>query len=243
MASPVSSRSHHLSARSSLLFGTTAKFHPEFATGVSIVVIAVAVVVLLAIVQIARRGPSEQEVTADGGGLFCCPEDMRETLRYINTSANPCRDFFAYVCSGVVSNRLWPEYSSQAEFESMVFTGVMPPGAPRSPAGEFLVQYHRSCLESIVRRNISRELAAALVRKEQGVLKNMDAKKAFIYATTATVKYRLNAAFYVLQRLKSDTASVGTALICTKDDSYTRKTLKASVDTINSILNLEGHGA
>ncbi|KAH7948368.1 hypothetical protein HPB52_020949 [Rhipicephalus sanguineus] len=225
MARPASSRFRDFGARSSLLSVPPEKFQPEFAAVVSIIVIAVAVVVLSAIAQMGRRGPLEQEVTAEGGGPFCCPEDMRETLRYINTSANPCRDFFAYVCSGVISYRLWPEDNTKAEFERMVFTGVMPPGVPRSPAGEFLIAYHRSCLESIVRRNISSELAVALVRREQGVLKNMDAKKAFIYAATATLKYRLNPAFYVLQQFNNPTVKVGTALIC--NNSHALDALKA----------------
>ncbi|KAL3212794.1 hypothetical protein MRX96_007845 [Rhipicephalus microplus] len=97
-------------------------FRPEFATGVSSIVIAVGVVVLLVVTQIARRGPLKQEVTAEGGGPFCCPDDMWETLRYINTSVNLCRDFFTYACSGVINNRLWLEDNTEAELERMVFT-------------------------------------------------------------------------------------------------------------------------
>ncbi|KAH6928618.1 hypothetical protein HPB50_017485 [Hyalomma asiaticum] len=185
-----------------------------------------------------RRWPLQQEAASETGVAFCCPDDMRETLRYVNTSANPCRDFFAYVCAGVVKYRLWPESSNHAEFERTVFTGVMPPGAPKSPAGEFLVAFHRSCLESVARQNIATAFSGALVRKEQGVLKNMDPKKAFIYATTATVKYRLKTAFYVVQQASEKNVAVGAALLCSYDDSYIRDALTASVDAINSVLHL-----
>ncbi|KAL1435813.1 hypothetical protein MTO96_010591 [Rhipicephalus appendiculatus] len=137
--------------RSSQFSVTRDKFRLKYAVGLFVSVIAAGVVVISAIVFVGLRWPSKQGAQGEKGSPFCCPEDMRETLRYINTSANPCRDFFAYVCSGVISNRLWPEDNSQAEFERMVFTGVMPPGTPRSPAGEFLVEFRRSCLESIAR--------------------------------------------------------------------------------------------
>ncbi|KAH8020516.1 hypothetical protein HPB51_002465 [Rhipicephalus microplus] len=161
---------------------------------------------------------------------------MRETLGYINISVNPCRDFFAYVCSGVINNRLWPEDNTEAEFERMVFTGVMPPDAPRSPAGVFLIEYHRSCLESIMRKNFTSSLAVALVQKEQVVLKYMDAKKAFIYATRSILKYRLHAALYVLQQFNEPIIRVGIQLNCGEENSHSRDVLSASLIAINNVL-------
>ncbi|KAL1435818.1 hypothetical protein MTO96_010596 [Rhipicephalus appendiculatus] len=222
--------------RSSQFSVTRDKFRLKFALCVSVSVIAAAVVVISAIVFVGWRWPAKQKAQGEKGSPFCCPEDMRETLRYINTSANPCRDFFAYVCSGVISNRLWPEDNSQAEFERMVFTGVMPPGTPRSPAGEFLVEFRRSCLESIARENFTSALAVALVRREQVFLKNMDAKKAFIYAARSILQYRLNAAFYVLLRLNNQTVKVGIRLNCSNDDSHARNALTVSLSAINNAL-------
>ncbi|KAH7938195.1 hypothetical protein HPB49_021501 [Dermacentor silvarum] len=238
MAGSSSTRFPASDARSSLLSVTYDKLRPHFAACVSIFVIAVAVVVISAFVHVSQRWPAQQEVAGERGSLFCCREEMRESLRYINTSVNPCRDFFAYVCSSVIKLRLWPEANNEAEFERMVFTGVMPPGAPRSKAGEFLVAYHRSCLATVSRESIASALAGAIVRKQREVLKNMDVRKAFIYATAATVKYKLRTAFYVLKLLNKESASVGTALICSSDDSYSQDALTASVDAVNSVLRL-----
>ncbi|KAH7938196.1 hypothetical protein HPB49_021502 [Dermacentor silvarum] len=238
MASPSSSRLPGFDVQSSVLSVTYDKLRPHFATCVIIFVVAVAVVVISAFVHISQRWPAQQEVAGERGSPFCCREELLESLRYINTSLNPCRDFFAYVCSSVIKLHIWPEANNEATFERIVFTGVMPPGAPRSKAGEFLVAYHRSCLETVSRESIASALAGALVRKQREVLKNMDVRKAFIYATAATVKYKLRTAFYVLKLFNEQNASVGTALICSSDDSYSRDALTASVDAVNSVLRL-----
>ncbi|KAL3212788.1 hypothetical protein MRX96_007839 [Rhipicephalus microplus] len=121
--------------RSSQISANREKFRLMFTVGVAVFAIAAVVVVISAIVLVGHHWPLKRGSQGQKESPFCCPYDMRETLGYVNISVNPCRDFFAYVCSGVINNRLWPEDNTEAEFERIVFTGVMPPDAPRSPAG------------------------------------------------------------------------------------------------------------
>ncbi|KAH7933926.1 hypothetical protein HPB49_019318 [Dermacentor silvarum] len=169
---------------------------------------------------------------------FCCPREAQQTLRYVNTSVNPCYNFFEYVCSNVIKFRNWQDTNMQSELDHIVFTGAMPPGIERSPAGDFLIAYFRSCVKKVASfHDFVSDIAYTLVRKETSLLNRMDRKKAFAYATTVAAKYQIFTAFYVVY----DNLSAGLIIvysgICTdnEDVSYA---IAASVVAINVGLNV-----
>ncbi|KAL3213112.1 hypothetical protein MRX96_035615 [Rhipicephalus microplus] len=59
----------------------------------------------------------------------------------VNRRTSPCVDFFAYVCSNVISDELSVEAALQAQLQKAIITGVIPKGAPMGEAGRFLYTY------------------------------------------------------------------------------------------------------
>ncbi|KAH7934233.1 hypothetical protein HPB49_023450 [Dermacentor silvarum] len=168
---------------------------------------------------------------------FCCPREAQQTLRYVNTSVDPCNDFFAYVCSNVIKFRIWQDTSTERELQRIVVTGAMPPGIERSPAGDLLIAYFRSCVKEMgsIDAFVS-DIADTLVRKEMSLLNKMDRKKAFVYATTLTSKYQIDTAIYVSYDKSSAGLFIVYKAICT-DYEVMRTILAASVGALNGGLN------
>ncbi|KAH7933967.1 hypothetical protein HPB49_019802 [Dermacentor silvarum] len=168
---------------------------------------------------------------------FCCPGEAQQTLRYVNTSVDPCNDFFAYVCSNVIKFRTWQDTSTERELQRIVLTGAMPPGVERSPAGDFLIAYFRSCVEEMTSIGyLVSDIADTLIQKERSLLNKMDRKKAFVYATTLTSKYQIDTAFYVSYDKLSAGLFIGYKAICT-DYAIVRTIIAASVGALTVGLN------
>ncbi|KAH7933968.1 hypothetical protein HPB49_019803 [Dermacentor silvarum] len=169
---------------------------------------------------------------------FCCPREAQQTLRYVNTSVDPCNDFFAYVCSNVIKFRTWPDTSTDRELQRIVVTGAMPPGVKRSPAGDFLIAYFRSCVKKVASfDDFVSDIAENLVRKERSLLNRMDRKKAFVYATTAAAKYQTFTAFYVSYETLSARLIIAYSARCTVDEDVSY-IIAASVAALNVVLNV-----
>ncbi|KAH7933969.1 hypothetical protein HPB49_019804 [Dermacentor silvarum] len=200
-------------------------------------IVFVAVVILVSIylgTWRRRRGEAIDEQEKP----FCCPKEAQQAMRYVNTSVDPCYNFFEYVCSNVIKFRTWQDTSTQSELDTIVFTGAMPPGVERSPAGDFLIAYFRSCVKEMASfDDFVSDIAENLVRKERSLLNRMDRKKAFVYATTAASKYQVFTAFYVSYNTLSARLIIAYSGRCTVDEDVSY-IIAASVAALNVGLNV-----
>ncbi|KAK8771769.1 hypothetical protein V5799_024990 [Amblyomma americanum] len=126
------------------------------------------------------------------GRPFCCPGEAEEMYRYINTTLNPCTDFFGFACSKVIALKLWKQTSVSAELVQAMITGVMPKGLKMGDAGAFLTAYYSSCVNTVSRQDFFLStLARALVRRTEMLLKKPYSRNAFVYITAVSLQYNL----------------------------------------------------
>ncbi|KAL1479259.1 hypothetical protein MTO96_051992 [Rhipicephalus appendiculatus] len=98
---------------------------------------------------------------------------------YVNSSVAPCRDFFSYVCSNIISDEsLVPDDQKLYSWRALI-TGDTAAGARRGDTGRFVTAYYRSCMEIATQRpSFMRSLASALVKiawKGAGAFKSREA--------------------------------------------------------------------
>ncbi|KAH6938082.1 hypothetical protein HPB50_006660 [Hyalomma asiaticum] len=168
---------------------------------------------------------------------FCCPKEAQGVLRYVNASLAPCQDFFAHVCSNVIKLRSWEGATRESELDRIIVTGAVPPDLRRSPAGDFLIAYFRSCVKSVASYSyFLRNFADAVVRKERETLNAMDRKKAFLYATAMTSKYDIITAFYVQYDLTHKSVNIGYSAIC-RLTQFAQDVIAISADALHKGLN------
>ncbi|KAL1479257.1 hypothetical protein MTO96_051997 [Rhipicephalus appendiculatus] len=133
-----------------------------------------------------------------GAPSFCCPNEAGQMFWYVNSSVAPCRDFFSYVCSNIISDEsLVPDDQKLYSWRALI-TGDTAAGARRGDTGRFVTAYYRSCMEIATQRpSFMRSLASALVKiawKGAGAFKS---REAFAYMATVSIVYKLPSVVYV----------------------------------------------
>ncbi|KAH8031854.1 hypothetical protein HPB51_021043 [Rhipicephalus microplus] len=156
---------------------------------------------------------------------------------YINRSVAPCRDFFSYVCSNIISDeRLLPEDQRLYSWRALI-TGNAASGVQRADTGRFVTTYYRSCMEIAAKRNsFIRSLASALLKvawKGVGVFKS---REAFAFMTAASVVYKLPSVVYISFDGLRTVMSIKTNVDC-KEDTQDFDTLAPVLNAFSSTLN------
>ncbi|KAH7976055.1 hypothetical protein HPB52_008527 [Rhipicephalus sanguineus] len=180
----------------------------------------------------------EQRMQDTGATHFCCPNEVEQVFWYVNRSVIPCKDFFSYVCSNVISDAsLVPEDRSLHSWRALI-TGHTAAGAGRTDIGRFVTAYYKSCMAIAAHKpSFMRSLASALVKvawKEASVFKS---KEAFTYMTTASVVYRLPSVVYISFDVLKQAMSVKVNLVCnmgTQDFDALAPVLDALSRTLNA---------
>lgn len=72
--------------------------------------VAAAITFVIVHVNKMRKDSSQPSDTG-----FCCPDEARELVMSVNRRTSPCVDFFAYVCSNVISDELLVEAALQPQ--------------------------------------------------------------------------------------------------------------------------------
>ncbi|KAH7956635.1 hypothetical protein HPB52_011394 [Rhipicephalus sanguineus] len=165
-----------------------------FACGLPASVLLTAVIIFVTVYVNERRKESVQP--SDTG--FCCPDEARELAMSVNTRASPCRDFFAYVCSNVISDELSVEAGIHAQLREAMITGVMPKGAAMGEAGRFLNTYYKTCLHAMLNHeSFAASLATALARDVASLLSKPDSRNAILFCLAVQLKYSLSSVIHV----------------------------------------------
>ncbi|KAH6923378.1 hypothetical protein HPB50_000505 [Hyalomma asiaticum] len=136
---------------------------------------------------------------------FYPPEEAQELARYVNTSLNPCKDFFAYVCSSAINDAHSTRGDVDAELVRMAITGATPTGVEKGRVGRLLTAFYGTCVKTVPHREtFLAGMATALARSTWGRLGVPDTRNAFVYVVTVSVKYDLPSTVRVaLERLRS----------------------------------------
>ncbi|KAH9372637.1 hypothetical protein HPB48_007833 [Haemaphysalis longicornis] len=121
---------------------------------------------------------------------FCCHEEAEEMYRYVNERVDPCKDFFAYVCTN--RTRGSSEFSMRW-WNKVVVTGVPPEGTHMSNAGLFLNAYHKSCLETLSHHEqFFTDLAVSIAETMRQLLLTPNTRNAMAYCITMSRQFNLS---------------------------------------------------
>ncbi|XP_070393136.1 uncharacterized protein [Dermacentor albipictus] len=158
------------------------------------IIMAIVIIIVYAIVEQTRcKKPSDTEVQS-----FCCPGEVERMARYLNTSVDPCIDFFAYVCSSSIELNRSQITSLDFRLESAVITGAMPDNVQTAKAGRFLNSYYQSCLETMTHGgSFTTSLASALSQEVRDLLNRMDSRRAMAFIMTLSFRYYIRSIIQV----------------------------------------------
>ncbi|KAL3226815.1 hypothetical protein MRX96_024642 [Rhipicephalus microplus] len=170
------------------------------------------------------------------GRTFCCPEDAREAAKFVNTSVDPCHDFYTRVCAEGLKYKLWKQMARQTELEDIITTGIVPRGVRAAEATRFLIGHYKSCIETIpYKADFVWELAHQLAMATRELLVKPDPRNALIFAATTLLKYRLPSAIEI--SLEPALIEISAAAIC-KLESLPPRVLMYST---SAVMNVTGH--
>ncbi|KAH8022595.1 hypothetical protein HPB51_000895 [Rhipicephalus microplus] len=207
-------------------------FFPRFAAAVSVALIAAFVLFGVYAAQAWDKQPSDTKRRP-----FCCPEDVEEMARYLNTNAAPCVNFFAYVCSTTMnSRRSETDASLDFRIQSAAVTGTIPNNARTFAAGHFLNSFYKTCLETISgRESFAGSLAKAFLGEAGYLLKNVDPRKAMAFNAEASMVYAIHSVIRVSYRVnRAVILEIGAN--CGPDTHYLDD-LNATVDALKRVTN------
>ncbi|KAH9372638.1 hypothetical protein HPB48_007832 [Haemaphysalis longicornis] len=179
---------------------------------------------------------SEQRTHGEVTGTpFCCPEEAEEMYRYLNDSVDPCKDFFAYVCTN--RTRGSSEFSMRW-WNKVVVTGVPPEGTQMRNAGLFLNAYHKSCLETLSHHEqFFTDLAVSIAETMRQLLLTPNTRNAMAYCITMSHQYKLSsvieAAFY-----ESSAVLNFPALLWCSSNPLSELALKSAALALRNTLNM-----
>ncbi|KAH7951120.1 hypothetical protein HPB52_004835 [Rhipicephalus sanguineus] len=208
-------------------------FFVRFAAALSVALIAALVFLGAYAGQTREKQPSDTKRRS-----FCCPDDVEEMARYLSTSAVPCDDFFAYVCSNTMDS--WhsgTEASLNSRITSAAVTGAIPNIATTFTAGRFLNSFYKTCLEAITLQgeSFASSLANALLKEAGNLLKNVDSRNAMAFNTEASLVYSLHSAIRVSYRVNR-AVTLQVNAIC-DPDAAELDDLNATVDVLKRVTN------
>ncbi|KAH7961214.1 hypothetical protein HPB52_005843 [Rhipicephalus sanguineus] len=207
-------------------------FFTRFAAAASVALIAVLVFLGAYAGQTRGKQPSDTKRRS-----FCCPDDVEEISRYLNTSAEPCDDFFAYVCSNTMdSTHSETEASLDFRIQRAAVTGTIPNNARAFTAGRFLNSFYKTCLEAISQReSFASSLASAFLKEAGYLLENTDSRKAMTFNAEASLVYSLHSVIRVQYRMNR-AVTLEIAANCDPDARYLDD-LNATVDVLKRVTN------
>ncbi|KAH7953964.1 hypothetical protein HPB49_014623 [Dermacentor silvarum] len=153
--------------------------------------VLLAIAVVLAIKAVLQLGGPDSD---DGGSHFCCAEEVKALVKYVNATLDPCDSFFEFVCSNVAQQGGLPKGFSplialSPEFER---NAAVAPNTTRSQAGAFLRSLFDSCLNSGSDENaVVGKLAAFLVSAGGTYLRHAGTTNALAFLLLSNLKYRI----------------------------------------------------
>ncbi|KAH7945250.1 hypothetical protein HPB49_008663 [Dermacentor silvarum] len=163
------------------------------AVSLATIMAIVILIVYATVAEVRRKQPSDTKIHS-----FCCPHEVEKMSRYLNTSVEPCADFFAYVCSSSVELSRSQVTSVDIRLMSAVITGAMPKNVTTAKAGRFLNSFYRTCVKTISNReSFTTSLVSALLQEVGDLLSHVDSRKVMLFIMTAAYKYSIRSVLQV----------------------------------------------
>ncbi|XP_070381986.1 uncharacterized protein [Dermacentor albipictus] len=213
-----------------------------FAYGDVLMAIAIAgtVGVLLGSLALRSRARSvEQRLVRDtGASSFCCPDKVRELVPYLNSSLEPCDNFFDYACSNAVRFRLTMNATVDSRLERFVVTGVPPePHGRVGEVAEFMTGYFRSCVASVSRRDeFASQMARSVVRVAQDALRHPNSRNSLQFMVEVSMRYMVPSVLEVTYHPRQSRLRLGNRALCTVAP-FSADWLNASVNAVRSAIS------
>ncbi|KAL3197025.1 hypothetical protein MRX96_014874 [Rhipicephalus microplus] len=195
------------------------------------------VVIVFVGVYLFRRHRGSAGPTSIAITPFCCPDEVEWLARYVNTTALPCKNFFAYVCPEVTEGALSRYTIERYRPLHAVITGAMSADVPMGPVGRFLITYFRTCVRAIAHYDdFVSSLANAFLRDARDLLGKASAREAMIFCATVSMRYFLSSVINI--HIDNNTVSLQfTADVCGVRGRY-RVTLTAAVEAMRGTTNV-----
>ncbi|KAH7970537.1 hypothetical protein HPB49_009937 [Dermacentor silvarum] len=204
------------------------------------IAIAVTVGVLLGSLALRSKARSmEQRLTHEtGASSFCCPDKVRELVPYLNSSLEPCDNFFDYACSSAVRSRLMMNATVDSRLERFVVTGVPPEHRGRGgEVAEFMIGYFRSCVASIGRRDeFASQMAQSILRVAQDALRHPNSRNSLQFMVEVSVRYMIPSVLEVTYHPRQSRLRFRLRALC-KVAPFSADCLNASVNAVRSAIS------
>ncbi|KAL1476528.1 hypothetical protein MTO96_036436 [Rhipicephalus appendiculatus] len=205
---------------------------------IAIAVVVTAGVLLGSLMLRSKSRSAEQLVVETGASSFCCPDKVRELARYVNSTLEPCENFFDYVCSNSVYSRLKTDTTVDSSLERFVTTGVPPKDHGRGgEVAEFMIGYFRSCVASIGRRDsFLSQMAQSILRVSQDVLRRPNGRNSFQFMVEMSVRYMIPSVLDITYYPWNSTLRIQVRAQC-KVSLMSADCLNASVNGVRSVIS------
>ncbi|KAH7945314.1 hypothetical protein HPB49_009489 [Dermacentor silvarum] len=197
---------------------------------VLIIVVIVLISVYISVRQRRKKPPSDTEIHS-----FCCPDEVKEIARQLNTSVDPCDDFFAYVCSSSIELNSSKNTVLDFRLKSAIITGTMPNNVRTTNAARFLNSFYQTCVTVSHRESLATSLSSALLQEEGDLLNQVDSRMAMIFIMTASFRYSIRSVLTV-EYQRTRRALLGIKAIC-DPDARSLDYLNATVDALKRTTN------
>ncbi|KAH7967965.1 hypothetical protein HPB52_004406 [Rhipicephalus sanguineus] len=197
-----------------------------------VVIVLLAFAAVLSVKEILKLGTPESN---DSSSRFCCADEVKTILKYVNATLDPCDSFFEFVCSNVAqrdpSKTFSPPLALRPEFERNGIAGL---NTPRSKAGAFLRSLFDSCLNFGSDENaVIGKLAAFLVSVGGAYLRHAGTTNALAFLLLSNLKYGIPSVVSI--KLKGHGAiSIVHNTLYDLNDSKFQRCLKDSLAKFNN---------
>ncbi|KAH6942056.1 hypothetical protein HPB50_027511 [Hyalomma asiaticum] len=208
------------------------------------VVVAIAIVVATGVllgsltIRSMSRSGQQQLAHQNGSSGFCCPDKVKELVPHINSTLDPCDNFFDYACSNSAYSRFMTDAAVDSSLERFVATGVPPEHHRRGgDVAEFLVGYFRSCVASIGRRELFvSQMAHSILRVAQDMLRHPNARNSLQFMVEMTGRYMIPSVLEITYDLRKSRMSIYTRAMC-EVRPISADCLNASVNGVRSAIS------
>lgn len=133
---------------------------PVFGPFIALCVALVTVTGIMLLAVYLNRISSEHR-RQDAESPFCCEDDARELARSVNHLADPCGNFYGYICSAQVDG-VSPEVDFRQYFEHVISTGAQ---LAEERSQLYLRSLFRGCINTVWRSEVLlQQLISAILR-------------------------------------------------------------------------------
>lgn len=186
--------------------------------------------VLVALLGVTRAGRSSRNVSS-----FCCTSEALVVLGVINSSIEPCEDFYAYVCSRVDAGTA--DHLSAA-FRATTYRKLLESstvGSDRTAAGRMLAslnnRFQRTAFDDDVADFVTAILSTGLADQQ------MNSSRMVRFFAELSVRYGLPAIISFSVKKAGEALTIERNDDCFSDDSY-RSIATPGLHAVNEALNV-----